>query len=261
MIAAHGFVRQLPDAPSSRALAWLRSACAWAETQCDPRTPALDSLFAAHGLQSRQTGVPTTLLEAAGDVGEVRLAARVVRRHLDAGVRPDEIAIVVHGAATRYRDLIHEVFEPAGIPVDATLRRTVADSGIGAVLLELLGLAILPERMTRETSLSVARSAHIDVPSGDRDRLHRHIITKGYLGLDGWDALALETLGAHATNRINRLKRAIADARTAFGSVSSPEQAAAVVRRLAKELRLVHNATARVGHSSSRAKRGIASSR
>ena len=243
VIAAHGFVRQLDDTPSCRALTWLRSACTWEEAQCEARTPALDSLFAEHGNRSRHPVVSTTLLEAAGDVGEVRLAARLVRRHLDTGVEPNDIAIVVHGASTRYRDLIHEIFEPAGIPNDSTLRRSVADSGIGAVLLELLGLAIVPERMTRESSLSVARSAHIDVPSGDRDRLHRRIITEGFLGLDGWDALALETLGANATNRINRLKRAIADARSAFGSVSSPEAVAGVVRRLARELRLVHNAT------------------
>ena len=244
VIVAHGFVRQLPDAPSSRSLDWLRSAFAWEETQCDARTPALDSLFATHGPDSPNEVVGTRLLEAAGDVGEVRFAARIVRRHLDAGVPPDDIAVVVHAGAARYRDLIREVFEPAGIPIDATVRRTIADTGIGSVLLELLGLAILPERMTRETSLSVARSAHIDVPPGDRDRLHRHIITEGYLGLDGWDALALDTLGEHAANRINRLKRAIGTARAAFGSVSKPEAAAEVVRHLARELRLVHNATA-----------------
>jgi RecB family exonuclease len=253
VIVAHGFVRQQPDAASSRALAWLRSACRWEETGCNPRTPRLDSLFAAHERQSPHGVIPTTLLEAAGDVGEVRLAARVVRRHLTAGVRPDDIALVVHGAGTRYRDLIHDIFEPAGIPIDSTRRRPVAESGIGAVLLELLGLAILPDRMTREASLSVARSAHIAVPSGDRDRLHHRIITQGYLGLEGWDALALATLGPQATNRINRLKRAIAEARSALGAVSSAAEVADVVRRLARDLRLVHNALASRGRGSARA--------
>ena len=257
VIAAHGFVRQSPDAPASRALARLRNSCVWTETLCDARTPALGSLFASHALPTPPTLVPTTLLEAAGDVGEARLAARIVRRHLDAGVAPDDIALVVHGGATRYRDLIREVFEPAGIPVDVTLRRTVSDSAIGSVLLQLLGLAILPERMTRETSLSVARSVHIDVPSNDRDRLHRDIITEGFLGLDGWDTLATETLGENAVNRINRLKRAIAGARADFDAVSTPDAAARVVRRLAKELRLVHNATASRRRMSSRAQRGI----
>jgi hypothetical protein len=241
VILAHGHVRQLPEAPSSRALTWLRSASPWDETPCKPRTPATDSLFAVRDSEARHAVVPTTLLEAAGDVGEVRLAARVVRRHLDGGVRPDQIALVVHGAATRYRELIREVFEPVGIPVDTTLRRTIADTGIGAVLLELLDLSIVPERMTREKSLAVARSAHVDLRSGDRDRLHQHIITEGYLGLDGWDALAVKVLGKQAANRINRLKRAVADARAAFGAVTSPAQAATVVRRLAKDLRLVHN--------------------
>src|SRR5687768_10358957 len=241
VIIAHGHVRQLPEAPSSRALAWLRQTLQLEETPCEPRTPALDRLFAVPDAAQRQTVVPTTLLEAAGDVGEVRLAARVVRRHLDAGVRPDEIALVVHGAATRYRELIHEVFTPGGIPVDTTLRRSVADTALGSVLLELLELAILPERMTRETSLSVARSAHIDLRSGDRDHLHQRIINDGRLGLDGWDTLALETLGPNATNRINRLKRAIAEARSELSTVSSPQAAAKAVRRLAKDLRLVHN--------------------
>ena len=250
VVGAHGLVRQIAGASSSRSLEWLRSMCDWEEAQCEPRSPALDTLFDVRAmviprLAARNDGalVPAALLEAAGDVGEVRLAARVVRRHLDAGVPAHEIAIVVHGAADRYRELIREIFTPAGIPVDATLWRTAADSAIGAVLLQLLGLAIQPDRMTRETSLSVARSAHIDLAPGARDRLHRDIINEGYLGLDGWDKLALEALGPQATNRINRLKRAVADARTGFGTVSSPDGAASVVRRLAKELRLVHNAT------------------
>jgi RecB family exonuclease len=294
VIAAHGFVRQIAGASSSRSIDWLRSTCEWEETQCDPRTPVFDSLFAdsarvilscqakavipsaARNPQAPDRGpsigtmriprfarddkplIPTTLLEAAGDVGEVRLAARVVRRHLDSGVPARDIAIVVHGAASRYRELIREVFEGAGIAVDATLRRTVADSAIGTVLLQLLGLAILSDRMTRETSLAVARSAHIDLAPGARDRLHRHIITAGYLGLDGWDKLSVELLGEHATNRINRLKRAVAEARAGFGAVSSPAGAASVVRRLAKELRLVHNATAsRLSFRAERRRRGV----
>ncbi|MDF2771980.1 MAG: ATP-dependent nuclease subunit B-like protein, partial [Geminicoccaceae bacterium] len=253
VILIDGYVRQFPEAPSSRGLAWLRSTFAWDETACEPRVPALDSMFTVRASESRQVVVPTTLLEAAGDVGEVRLAARVVRRHLDAGAPLNEIAVVVHGAAARYRELIREVFTSVGIPVDATLRRPVADTGIGSVLLQLLELAILPEQMTREASLSVARSAHVDLQSGDRDHLHQRIINKGYLGLDGWDALALDTLGRHATNRINRLKRAIADARAGFAAVSTPEQAARVTRRLAKELRLVHNAVMARRRLSSRA--------
>jgi ATP-dependent helicase/DNAse subunit B len=244
VIVAHGYVRQLPDAPASRALSWLRTVAAWDEVQCEPPTQAVDSLFAVRSNDVVIAATPTTLLAAAGDVGEVRLAGRVVRRHLDAGVPAEQIALVVHGGGARYRELIHEVFGPAGIPVDTTLRRTVADTGIGAILLELLDLAVVPERLTRETSLAVARSAHIDLRSGDRDHLHHRIITKGYLDLEGWDEIALEVLGKHASNRINRLKRTIAAARTAFGAVASAAEAAKVVRRLAKDLRLGHNALA-----------------
>jgi RecB family exonuclease len=250
VILAHGCVRQLSGAPSSRALTWLRSAATWTETACEPRTTVVDAMFVPHDGSPRSSAPATSLLEAAGDVGEVRLAARVVRRHLDAGVKPNDIALVVHGAATRYRDLIREVFDPAGIPVDVTARRTLADAGIGSVLLELLELSVSPDGMTRESLLSIARSAHIDLRSHARDRLQHTVITKGYLGIDGWDELALKTLGRHATNRINRLKRALAEAHKAFDGVSTPADAARVVRRLAKELRLVHNAfVARVGPS------------
>src|SRR5512144_2590881 len=195
VILAHGHARQLPESRSSRALGWFRSAFAWDETPCDSRAPALDSLFAGAVPESAALVVRTSQLTAGGDAAEVRLAARVVRRHLNAGVKPNDIAIVVHGSAARYRQLIHETFASAGIPIDATRRQTVAESGIGAVLLELLGLAILPERMTRERSLSVARSPHVDLRSRDRDVLHRDVINDGYLGLDDWDTLALEALG------------------------------------------------------------------
>jgi hypothetical protein len=212
----------------------------WTEVACEPRLVALDSLFAVRE-KAPSPGVPATLLEAAGDVGEVRLAARVVRRHLDAGVLPNHIAIVVHGGARRYRELIREVFEPAGIPIDAAARRTVGDTSMGALLIELLNLAIIDEHMTRERSLSVARSAHVNLHSRDRDRLHHQILTEGFLGIDGWDDLATRTLGNRAKNRINRLKRAIADARLGFSGVTSAAGAAAVVRKLGKDLHLVHN--------------------
>jgi RecB family exonuclease len=136
------------------------------------------------------------------------------------------------------------VFEPAGIPIDATARRTVADTSIGALLLELLNLAIVDESMTRERSLSVARSAHVNLRSRDRDRLHHRILTEGFLGIDGWDDLAVKTLGENSKNRINRLKRAIAGARAGFNAVTSAADAAAVVRKLGKDLHLLHNAVA-----------------
>jgi hypothetical protein len=225
VIAANGYVRQLPDAPSSRALVSLRAMGQWSEVTCEPRMRSLDSLFATRFSGGQVAVVPTTLLEAPGDVGEVRLAARVVRRHLDAGVPADEIAIVVHAGASRYRELIREVFEPAGIPTDATPRRTAADTSLGALLLELLDLAIDPKSMTREASLAVARSVHVGLRSHDRDRLERRIVTRGYLGLDGWSRKATKTLGEHAANRINRLKRAIAAARDAYFG-ASPSAAA-----------------------------------
>ena len=81
-------------------------------------------------------------------------------RHIPVKARDDrrtDLVIRPHNLAVHFRvELLREVFEPAGIPVDITPRRSVAETGIGAVLLQLLDLAIVPERMTRETSLSVA---------------------------------------------------------------------------------------------------------
>jgi len=96
--------------------------------------------------------------------------------------------------------------------------------------------------MTRETSLAVARAPHVGLRTGSADRLHQQVVNAGFLGLDGWTELATKTLGEHAANRVNRLKRAVATARSGFESVSSPAQAARVVRQLAKELHLLNNA-------------------
>ena len=253
VIASHGFVGQLADAPSSRSLRSLRELASWTETRCAPiddnRTALLRRLFAASdttsAVASSNGTVPAirmTRLESNGDLGEVRTAARVVRRHLDAGVAPEHIALVAHGAGGRYRELVREVFGAARIPVAVALPRTLAETGIGSVLLQLLELAIVPERMTRETSLAVARAPHVGLRTRSADRLHQQVVNAGFLGLDGWTELATKTLGEHAANRVNRLKRAVATARSGFESVSSPAQAARVVRQLAKELHLLNNA-------------------
>jgi len=256
VVAAYGHAPQLPDAPSSVAVAHVRAMAGWREVRCEPPitdgrdylgrmfTPAASRANPESGANgSRATpSVAIARLEAAGDVGEVRLAARVVRRHLDNGVKPGDIALVVHGGADRYRELVHELFGAAGIPVAATRPRAVADTGIGSVLLQLLALAAAPDRATRQASLAVARTPHLDLRTHEADRLERQVTLRGYLGLDGWDALALEALGGRAVNRVNRLKRAVAGARRGLEIVATPDDAARVVRQLARDLRLVGNA-------------------
>src|SRR4029079_16568258 len=139
---------------------------------------------------------------------------------------PEQIALVAHGGAARYRQLVREVFGAAGIPVAVALPRPLAETAIGGVLLRLLELAILPERMTRETSLAVARTPHLDLHGDDGDRLQAHVVRKGYLGLDGWDDLAREALGDEAVNRVNQLKRAVEAGRAPVGCVATPRQEA-----------------------------------
>jgi hypothetical protein len=230
VIASYGNVRHLPQAPSSRSLAALRRLARWDETVIPRLTARSDNTRPAATVR---------LLESAGDVGEVRLAARVVRRHLDAGVAPEEIALIVHANAARYRELVREIFTPLGIPVAAHTPRAVSDTGLGSVLLRVLELAIIPDRTTRESSLAVARAPHLDLDADEGDRLHRQVVTAGFMGLDGWTDLAVKTLGAAATSRVNQLKRAVESARGEFTSVRSAAHAARVARRLARDLKLL----------------------
>lgn len=253
VLAAHGYAPQLADAPSTQSLRHLREMTAWQEHTCflaaERRSGFTARLFAtAPGFADAREqpfdppGVRLTRLEATGDLGEVRLAARVVRRHLDAGVHPHEIALVVHSGFERYRELVDEVFTAAGIRVSAPVQRTLADTGIGGTILRLVELVLVPKGMTRQASLALARSPHLGLRTRDADTLEQRVTVKGYLGLDGWDAVALETLGPQAANRVNRLKRAVAGARKRFESITTARDAAGVVRHLARELRLVNNA-------------------
>ena len=231
VIASYGHVRHLPQAPSSRSLARVRRMAEW---DVIPRLTARNdgAVFVRPATQVR-------ILESAGDVGEVRLAARVVRRHLGAGVAPDQIALVVHANAERYRELVREIFAPLGIPVSAATPRAAADTGIGSLLLRLLELAILPERVTRESSLAVARAPHLDLDADEGDRLHRQVVTAGFLGIDGWTDLAIKTLGPDAKNRVNQLKRAVEVARDEFSKARSAPHSARITRQLARQLRLL----------------------
>lgn len=251
VVATSACAAQLRATPATRSLAALREMAAWREVACLPADDrfagALERLFVP-GAEATHGAAPPlriTCLEAAGDAAEVRLAARVVQRHLREGgeraCRPSDVLLVTHGRG-RYHALIAEIFGAAGIPVALPRDRTVADTGLGGVLLDLLELAVHPDRANRERSLALTRAAHLDVPAAAADRLERSVRTGGYLGLDGWDDLALRALGARATNRVNRLKRAVATAHAGVAAAASAADLARVARGLAKELRLVGNA-------------------
>lgn len=256
VVAASEYAGQLSAGPASQSHALLRTLAAWDERLCeravDPLSGAGDRLFRSdmgeHDSRAPLTAprIPITRLEAAGDAGEVRLAARIITRHLrdtaaEHVVCPADILVVVPRSG-RYRELICEIFAEKGIPTTLQSARSAADTALGSVLLELLDLAMDGNGGTRERALALVRSPHIDIRMHAADRLEQRVVTRGYLGLDGWDELAVRTLGPRAANRVNRLKRAIASARDSLTVVSSGEQVATVVRHLAKELRLVGNA-------------------
>ncbi|MGI8510029.1 MAG: PD-(D/E)XK nuclease family protein [Gemmatimonadaceae bacterium] len=256
VVATSECAGQLSAGPASQSHALLRTLANWNEQRCertaDPLSGAGDRLFRSditeHELTAPLTAplIPITRLEAAGDAGEVRLAARIITRHLRENVgehvlSPSDILVIVPRSG-RYRDLICEIFAEKGIPTTLQPARSAATTALGSVLLELLDLAMDRNGGTREVALALARSPHIDVRMHAADRLEQRVVTRGYLGLDGWDELAVRTLGPRATNRVNRLKRTIASARDSLVVVSSGEEVATVVRHLAKELRLVGNA-------------------
>ncbi|MEJ7811447.1 MAG: hypothetical protein WKG32_13630, partial [Gemmatimonadaceae bacterium] len=176
VVAAYEAPPQLPDCSAARSLRSLRDMASWSEIACE-RTPslfarALDATFAEPDPDSEGApaellpGARVTVLEAAGDVGEVRFAARVVRRHLQAGVVPGDVQIIVHGGA-RYHELVGEVFGFFGIPVALPHRQSAAECGVGQALLGLLELAIQPDnRSRREASLALARMPHLGFGPG-----------------------------------------------------------------------------------------------
>ena len=252
VIAAHGTVPQLALAPASIALGQLRAMAAWNETASVPAASqyaaALERIFVhqpASGngkpAEAGPLGVAITRLDAAGEVGEVRLAARVVRRHLRAGTRPSDIRIVVHSRG-RYHDLIEEIFRGAGIPAAVELPCSVAMTGIGRAVLHLVDIATSTDGASIDASLALVRMPHLDVSAEGADRLHRHVVTRGRLGLEDWHALSSKILGKRTVNRVNRLRRALDRARKGFAAAQTPEACAQVVRRMARDLRLVGNA-------------------
>jgi ATP-dependent helicase/DNAse subunit B len=251
VVATSEYAPQLESVPSTKAYHLLRSMAQWDERICNRDTDPLGGaglrIFAP--APNQHDVVPPSLrivrLQAAGEAGEVRLAARVIKRHMriataDHPIRACDILIVARGA--RYRELICEIFPEHGIGADASLRCPAATTAIGSVLLRLLRLAGDASGGTRDDALSLLRMPHLDLGARAADRLARCVITHGYLGLDGWDARVFRAIGTRATNRVRRLRRAVATARQALSAANSNQEMARTVRRLAKELRLVGNA-------------------
>lgn len=252
VIAAHGHAAQLHRGPATRALNHLRTMATWTESECEAPavgfSSVIDRLFSAHpghGTAApgtrQESEVKVRRLDAAGEVGEVRLAARVVRRHLREGVKPSEIQIVIHGGG-RHHELVEEIFGTARIPVAGSSSRSIATTGIGRAILQLVDISTSADAATLDASLALVRLPHLDIAAEGADRLQRHVVTNGRLGLDDWAALATKALGKRTVKRVNRLRRAVERARQGFHKAKTPEACAQVVRRMARDLRLVGNA-------------------
>jgi hypothetical protein len=241
----------LSTAPAALSLVRLRAMAAWDEQALARGAAAADraceQLFTTVPAKSERPawtpehGLRVRLLEAAGDAGEVRLAARVVRRHLLAGAAAEEIQLVVHSAA-RYRPLIREIFAEQGIPVALAAGIAVAETPIGDVLLRLLRAALEPENVTREEALSIVRTPHLGLGEAQGDRLERTVVREGYTGFSTWSTLPPERIGDRTAQRVERFCAALGEAHLGFVEMRGVDDAAVVVRRLAKRLRLLGNA-------------------
>ena len=264
VIAAVEYAPQIADAPATRALARLRGMAQWEAAACPtshttlaralgavftpalPRSTELRADAAAATLNG--SGPPAGgalprvhILEAAGEVSEVRLAARVVRRHLAAGTPASDVQIVVHSPG-RYLEHIAEVFDFVDIPVALPRHRLVAETELGRVLLDLLDLATHPEKAARrEATLAVLRAPHLNFAPGQADRVEEVVVTSGAVGIESWDRLDATALGERTYARTLALRQALHRAGAAFASLQRVEGAARVVRALAKELRLTAN--------------------
>jgi ATP-dependent helicase/nuclease subunit B len=250
VVATCEYAAQLPQAPAMQSYSAIRSLAKWREQNCERCSDPLEGAGARlFGITTEPRTFPAsrlriTRLEAAGETGEIRLAARVVMRHLrdtepDRKIDPSDILVIARGA--RYRRLIDEIFTEFGIGVRVATTQSVADSALGSVLLELLQMAADATGGTRDQALLLLRMPHLDVGTRAADKLERLVVTRGYLGLDGWDALS-ESLGVRTVNRVNRLRRAIGAARSSLAVAETNEEIARSVRKLAKDLRLVGNA-------------------
>ena len=247
VVATYAAPRQLSGTAAVRRLVALRAITNWEEQEC-PAAPsrfrsAVDRVFTSDPLECAldlPPGAEVRLLESVGEPGEVRLAARVVRRHLRTGVPAEDIQIVLR-SPDRYLPLIEEVFAAAEIPVAVSRHFTLAEVGIGEVLVRLLQAALHPENCGREESLMLLRTPYLDFEGPVADHFERRVRTGGHLGFTTWESLVADGTGGAALDRVRRFRDALLEANREFQVLDRPEGAARVARRMSQELRLLGN--------------------
>ncbi|MBC7789477.1 MAG: PD-(D/E)XK nuclease family protein [Anaerolineae bacterium] len=251
VLAAYECASQLELAPMTRSLATIRNIAFWREISCQPpatrMAAAISNAFLSPSIRTNpasavlRSGPEVTLLEAAGEVAEVRFATRIVRRHLREGVPASEIALVVHNQS-RYLGLIQEMSRGEGIPLSLRRNATVASTGLGETLLRLLALVVEPDGPScRNDTLAVLRAPHLGFTQPQRNALEREILKSGLLGAASWTRLTPRNIGAHAYARALRVRDVLLRTQREFAALRSAAEGTTIALRLARDLRLVRN--------------------
>ncbi|MGI9606572.1 MAG: PD-(D/E)XK nuclease family protein [Acidimicrobiales bacterium] len=196
-------------------------------------------------LESVARPVPTTLVPVADSDEEVRAVVRDIVDLAERGQRFDRMAIF-HPSANPYARSIREQLDLAGIPSAGPDHRRIADSMVGRLLSELLGLATRDSARTRRFSrgavLAFASAAPIHGPGGSRirsapwDDVSRKAGVVG--GLEDWTL----KLARHAKNLDDQITDGIVQERSS-GWVDARRRERRVTADLDEFVRWLHDLT------------------
>lgn len=128
-------------------------------------------LFASSGIPSPD-GTGVELIEAPGEVGEARLVARRIRTLLADGVRPDDIVVTARELAYSL-DLLEEVFDEYGLPIEFDADTAIARNPAVATLLRAIRLADEGFPFAGVTALLRSTYFRPEWPEGDGDTVRR----------------------------------------------------------------------------------------
>ncbi|MDO8209230.1 PD-(D/E)XK nuclease family protein [Conexibacter sp. CPCC 206217] len=162
------------------------------------------------GAEGADPGDAVSLLVAGGERAEIELVAAHVLRLLDAGVRGEEIAVVLRTPA-RSASLVEQVFGAYGIPHALDWRVPLAHTALGRGLLALARCALLPDEARPADLLAYLRTpgrlAKLELADRLELTVRRHAITR----LDGARRAWEEARGGWPLRELDRLRGAAAD--------------------------------------------------
>ena len=137
------------------------------------------------------------LIEAPGPVGEARLVARRIRQLLISGVRPDDVVVTARSLAY-VGDLIDEVFDEYGIPVEVDGEKPLASNPAIATLLRASGCRRRAGRSRASRPCCAARTFD---PAGRWGTPRLPDAPKGSCGCSASHATATRTCGRPRVGR------------------------------------------------------------